>query len=288
MALAAVGLATGALLPASGDTRGRATFLGTFVWEGRWDGFGGFSAIEVADDGVTFTTLSDRVELVSGHLSRDARGVVTGVEVGPPRRLINTDGKPLRGRPADSEGLAIGRDGTVWISFEGRARVRREGGEDESPVLLPSHPDFERLRLNSSLEALAVDDRDRLYTIPERPFRSEGSFRVYRFENDSWDIVFHLPARDGFAVAGADIGPDGRLYVLERDFTGLGFRTRLRRVNLDGSGEKTLLTTATGTFDNLEGIAVWADGSGLRATMISDDNLRFFQQTQIVDYRLPD
>ena len=65
--------------------------------------------------------------------------------------------------------------------------------------------------------------------------------------------------------------------------------TRIRvEVNLDGSGEKTLLTTATGTFDNLEGIAVWADGSGLRATMISDDNLRFFQQTQIVDYRLPD
>ena len=76
--------------------------------------------------------------------------------------------------------------------------------------------------------------------------------------------------------------------LLERDFTGLGFRSRLRRVNPDGSGEETLLTTSTGTHDNLEGLDVWADGEGLRATMISDDNRYFFQETQFVDYRLPD
>jgi hypothetical protein len=35
-------------------------------------------------------------------------------------------------------------------------------------------------------------------------------------------------------------------------------------------------------------VAIWADDQGLRATMISDDNFRFFQQTEIVDYRLPD
>jgi hypothetical protein len=45
---------------------------------------------------------------------------------------------------------------------------------------------------------------------------------------------------------------------------------------------------ATGTHDNLEGLDVWADAEGLRATMISDDNFRFFQRTEIVDYRLPD
>ena len=95
-------------------------------------------------------------------------------------------------------------------------------------------------------------------------------------------------ARDGFAVTGADLGPDGRLYVLERNFTGLGFRSRLRRVNMDGSEEEILLTTPTGTHDNLEGVAIWADDQGLRATMISDDNFRFFQRTEVVDYRLPD
>ena len=52
-------------------------------------------------------------------------------------------------------------------------------------------------------------------------------------------------------------------------------------------GVEVLLTTVTGTHDNLEGLTVWKDAAGLRATMISDDNFRFFQQTQIVDYRLP-
>jgi hypothetical protein len=59
-------------------------------------------------------------------------------------------------------------------------------------------------------------------------------------------------------------------------------------MNLDGTGLETLFTTATGTHDNLEGLDVWSDSDGLRATMIADDNFRFFQRTEIVDYRLPD
>jgi hypothetical protein len=41
--------------------------------------------------------------------------------------------------------------------------------------------------------------------------------------------------------------------------------------------------------DNLEGLSVWRDDQGvLHATMISDDNFIFVQQTQIVEYRLLD
>ncbi len=60
-----------------------------------------------------------------------------------------------------------------------------------------------------------------------------------------------------------------------------------------GSGapgdETLLLETASGTYDNLEGVSVWRDAGGrLRATMISDDNFKFFQRTEIVEYALPD
>jgi hypothetical protein len=287
--LAAVGLGAAVLAPAASSTTGsEAVLLGTYVWDEGWEGFGGFSGLELADDGASFTVLSDRILLVSGHLVRDAAGVVTAVQAGPPEPLLDTEGGRLRGARADSEGLAIGPDGRVWISFEGRARVRLQGRDGVPPSLIPDHPDFETLRRNSSLEALAVDAEGALYTLPERAPGNGGTFPVYRFRDGAWDIAFRLPARDGFAVSGADVGPDGRLYLLERDFTGLGFRSRLRRINLDGTGEETLLTTATGTHDNLEGVAIWADAEGLRATMVSDDNLRFFQQTQFVDYRLPD
>lgn len=288
-AIAAVGLGAALLPPAAGGTTGsEAVYLGTYVWNERREGFGGFSGLELSPDGLGFTALSDRILLISGHLRRNRAGVVTDVESGPSEPLLDTEGGLLKGARADSEGLAIGPDGTLWISFEGRVRVRRQNADGSDPTLLPEHPDFSRMRRNSALEALAVDAEGVLYTMPEQPFRGEGAFPVYRFRGGSWDIAFHLPFRDGFSVSGADVGPDGRLYVLERDFTGLGFRSRLRRMNLDGTGEEILLTTATGTHDNLEGVAIWADAEGLRATMISDDNLYFFQETQFVDYRLPD
>jgi hypothetical protein len=296
-ALAALGAATlgfGLAGPfrAQGST-GEAEYLGSHRWTEGWDGFGGFSAIELDPDGLGFTALSDRIMVVRGTLRRDAAGAVAGVEAGPPEPLLDIHGAPLRGLRADSEGLAIAPDGTMWVSFEGLARVRREGRDGAPPELLPSHPDFERMGPNAALEALAVDAEGHLWTLPETPFDGSHRFPVYRFDGTAWEIAFHLPVRDGFDAAGADIGPDGRLYILERTFRLFGFRSRIRRVEPDGSGEEVLLTTATGAHDNLEGIDVWRDetgtwGGGLRATLISDDNQRFLQRTEFVDYRLPD
>lgn len=287
---AALALGVGAcvLAPATGGSPGRAAHLGTFVWDERWEGFGGFSAIEVAADGQSFTMLSDRALLVTGRFRRDESGAVSGVEAVARERVLDPGGNRLPGLRGDSEGLAIAADGTVYISLEGDVRVRVQGRDGLPPALLPSHPDFGRMRRNRALEALAVDAQGVLYTLPERPLAGEGSFPVYAFRAGAWEVAFRLPLREGLAVAGADVGPDGRLYLLERDLQGLGFRIGLRRVNLDGTGEEVLLTTATGTHDNLEGLAVWQDQDGLRATMIADDNFRFFQRTEIVDYRLPD
>ena len=54
-------------------------------------------------------------------------------------------------------------------------------------------------------------------------------------------------------------------------------------------GETTLLETPMGMFDNLEGLSVWRDATGaVRATLISDDNFFVLQQTQIIEFQLPD
>jgi hypothetical protein len=69
------------------------------------------------------------------------------------------------------------------------------------------------------------------------------------------------------------------------------FASRVRRFEVaDGRvvREETLLKTATGTHDNLEGLAVWRDADGaIRLLMVSDDNNTPLQQTQIVEYRVP-
>ena len=262
-------------------------FQSLYIWRSSDKEFGGFSAIEVSDDGREFVALSDRGAIVRGQFQRD-NGMITGITAGPLEALKNGMGGPLARGRSDSEGLAIGPDGNVFISFEGVARVRIQNGPDGWPALIPSHPDFEHLQNNSALEALAVGPDGTLYTIPERSGRLDRPFPVYRYRNGQWDIPFSIPRNSSYLVTGADVGPDGKLYVLERRFNGLAFGSRVRRFGLDGSGGETVVETQTGTRDNLEGIAVWRDETGLIVTMISDDNFNWFQRTEIVEYRLPD
>jgi len=261
--------------------------IGVYVWDIEDDRFGGFSAIEVLDDGAGFVALSDRAHLLRGRFQRQD-GVITGMAVDRIERLRGAFGVPLDRANSDSEGLAIGPDGTIHLSFEWRHGLRSlPAGEMPVTDLIPT-PDLDELQTNSSFEALAIGPDGALYTIPERSGRATRPFPVYRYKDGRWDQPFSIPRRDAFLVAGADIGPGGRLYVLERDFVGIGFRSRIRRFALDGTGEETLLTTGPRVHDNLEGISVWEDAQGLRMTLISDDNFRVFQQTEVVEYRLTD
>ncbi len=263
---------------------GDAEWLGSYHWKTGEHVLGGFSGIELSPDGNHAILLSDRALLVEALLSRDAAGLVNGVEVLDRAFLRNADGARLHGKLADSEGLALGPDGTLWISFEDDVRVTRQQGLHGLPETLPRHPDFAEMQSNAALESVAIGPDGAIYTIPERSGRATWPFPVYRFLHGTWDIPFTLARRGAFLVSDADIGPDGRLYILERDFAGFGFRTRVRSFALDGSDEREHFTSRLGSHDNLEGLAVSADGQGIRLTMISDDNQNLFQRTEIVEY----
>lgn len=268
-------------------------FLGAYDWHMAGPRFGGFSAIEVYPNGAGFIALSDRAAFTVGGLIRDAGGRITAVKAAAMRPLKGKDDIALRGIRADSEGMALAKDGSVYVSFEGIARVAHYARLDGPAENLPSHPDFKTMQANASLESLAIGPDGALYTLPERTGDSSSPYPVYRFKNGKWDKKFSIPCAGDFLPVDADFGPDGRFYLLERDFRGLaGFASRVRRFDLgpDGlTGEKTLIETPVGLHDNLEGISVWRDAQGrLTATMVSDDNFRFFLRTQIVEYRLPD
>ncbi|MDZ4134183.1 MAG: esterase-like activity of phytase family protein, partial [Paracoccaceae bacterium] len=173
------------------------------------------------------------------------------------------------------------------------ARVLRYANLAGPAENLPDHPDFRRMRANSALEALAIDARGTLYTLPEQSGSAQSPFPVYRFRNGAWDKPFSIARRGGFLPVAADFGPDGRFYLLERQFRGIaGFASRVRRFDIGQtgiSGETTVLETPSGRHDNLEGLSVWRDVTGaIRLTMVSDDNFMFFQRTEIVEYRVRD
>lgn len=278
--LSLIAVALVAAAPALADAR----LTGNWIWPAESLPVPGLSALELGPDGQDFQTLADRGTLYVGSFRRAGEDL-DRIEV-TSHRLKDTDGRPLKGKLADSEGLAVAPDGTIFISFEGRTRIWRYDGPDAVPTPLPKPADFDRFGNNTGLEALAIGPDGALYTIPEVP--NGRSFPVYRYAHHRWTAPFRIRASEGFRVTGADVGPDGRLYVLERHFAGFGFRTRVRRFDLSGGSEVVLLETSIGTHNNLEGLAVWRDVTGaMRLTMVGDNNgYDWLLPSEIVEYRL--
>ncbi len=283
-------------LAATGEARANgsgpvAEYLGSYGWRVESPGFGGFSGLELSEDGGRYIAVTDKGWIAEGTLRRTPGGEVADVTLDRLARLKDTDGGPVSRYDIDAEGLALRDDGRLYVSFESVHRVWTYRDPRSEAAWLPRHPDFRGLQNNSSLEALAIGPDGALYTLPERSGVVTRPFPVYRYRAGEWDKPFSVPRYGPYLVVGADFGPDGRFYLLERHLSGIfGFQTRVRSFRISGNtleDEHLVLETGPGRHDNLEGIAVWRDADGsIRLTMLSDDNLNGFQRTEFVDYRL--
>ena len=265
--------------------------LSVYVWERPERYFGGWSAIEVAKGGMTFTAIGDNAQSYYGTFQRDGDRI-TGVSRGPVGALTDIDGVAFFRKGTeelnDSEGLAVFPDGRFAVSFERTSRIIVYD-DGALPVRIELPREVNGLAENGGVEALAVDGEGRLIAIPETVPKDAPGFPVWRQDGNGWETVGHLKRTQGFRPVGADVGPDGRLYVLERAFRLIGFQSRIRAFDLDAfAPEGALLWVASMlAFDNLEGLSVWEDAGGaLRFTMISDDNYLSVQRTEIVEFRL--
>jgi len=275
---------------AAAESNEQARYIGSYEWTMDKPWFGGWSGIELSPDGRRMTAITDRGRILKAKIERNCDQIAN---IMPRRmwRLKSSNGKRLTSRIADSEGLAIAADGSINISFEGVTRVARYTRPSAAAQVLRHHQAFRGFARNKSLEALAIDGKGRLFAVAER-LEDDGSIIVYVLDNDRWSTPFSLTGKQGFLPVGADFGPDGRFYLLERGWSLLGFRTRVRRWDMSNGqpeNETLLLQTSFGIHDNLEGLAVWRDDQGrTRLTMIADDNFLWIQRTEIVEYALRD
>lgn len=272
----------------------RAEVRGVYHWTKNDSNFGGLSGFDLYPDGRRFRAVTDRGYTVAGTLTRGAGGWVTDVASGPMQPLRDGKGKPVSGREIDAEGLALGPGDSFLVSYELEHRIVLYP-DAESPAALYSRPiarDLATLYINEGVEALALSDDGDLYGITERPL-APGSrlYPVLRLRHGIWTIPFHIRKDGNWMATGADFGPDGRLYMLERDYWGfVGFKTRIRRftVTEDSIGqEQILFRSRAGQFENLEGLAAWTGPDGaIWLTAVSDDNFNPFQKTTLVDFRI--
>ena len=240
--------------------------------------FGGFSGLLV-DDG-RLTAVSDFGWLLTAALA-------DGIGLG------DADFRPLPGASgsgdktaSDAESLAL-LEGRLAVGFERDHRIEiMEDGR-----IAREHRDrrFERMPSNGGLEALATLPSGRLLAIGEEPI--DGAFPAFVLHPDGGIAAGALPQVERHSVTGADIGPDGRLYLLRRDWSIIaGVSIRLERYRLDPSGfprpetrEVLAAFESASGIDNMEGIAVWEPpGGGVRLAIVSDDNFNLMQRTLLM------
>lgn len=231
-----------------------------------------FTAIHTSD-GASMLLLTDQGVLAQAGLERGREGQITGIALREIRYLRDPQGDALTGPWRNAQGIAVGGDGRIFVAFEGHDRVWSYAAPDAPAITLPLHPDFSRLTLGAGLSALAISRSGVLHAVPERAARMTYGIPTYHYWNDEWAGSFRLPSDGNFYPVGADIGPDDRLYLLERENGGEGRRVQLRRFVLRGSridAGTVVMRSAAGQFGDLSGVSVWQDANGaLRALMTS-------------------
>lgn len=290
LALSALALALLAPLVAAGAAdRPELVEDALLPWSSDAPGFGSLSGLAISDDGGRIIAVSDKGHVITARLTRDAEGRLTDAEVETAGPLRDPDGQPVERYDVDAEGIARDPDGRLYVSFEANHRIWSYTRLDGPATALPKAAAFKDLQNNSGLEAIFTGPDGALYAIPERSGKLERPFPVWRYADDAWALAFSVPRRPPHLVTGADLGPDGRLYLLERHFSGLlGFSTRIRSFRIDANGlsdERILLESPVGRYDNMEGISTWRDAQGrVRLLVVSDDNENFLQRTELAEF----
>lgn len=289
---------------------GRLDYVGGFEVHADRREVGGLSGLVIGDGGRRFLSLSDDGLMVKAQIERDAHGRPVGLSSASIRRLRTSKGVLSRDKSvSDTESLDtyVGDGGRSYgvVSFEGRPTVmvgRMEADGFVGPMTAIDLPKETRLlQANRGLESVAALPAGnglggRFIVLAEAAERGAKTA-----DPPGWvaggkaPFAFRIRRVDGYDLTDAKVGPDGRLYVLERSFSFLaGVRCRIRAFALSDirpgavvDGEMLLEASMSEEIDNMEGLAIWRTTSGeTRISLISDDNRAFLQRTLYLEFRL--
>ena len=253
--------------------------------------YGGFSGLLIKNVGTEAIVVTDKSFFFVLELRRDDNDFLTGYSVIKKGRILSSKGEHLNGRNTDSESIAMDANNNYYISFESNHRIMMHTEIEGKGICVPKHPMFRKLSVNKGIEALAIDNENRLIAIPEKPPLGISEVPIFRLQNNKWEIIKYVKIEDNFLVTDAEIIPMGLLLILERKFSWTqGFKTRFRLISLDkfDNTEPIIVFTSTANqFDNLEGMTFWKDKEGeMRILTVSDDNFHPLQQSEIREFFL--
>lgn len=102
---------------------GKLEFIGGMVMSAPEKLFGAMSSIRFRPDGEEFVSVLDTGHWLTGRVTRDATGALSGLEDVRITAMLDAGGRePTRKMEVDAEGLAL-RAGKVFVSYEQRHRI---------------------------------------------------------------------------------------------------------------------------------------------------------------------
>lgn len=290
LGLIALGLGRGFVwLTASADHSGLRAPPQVFEWQEPSENFGGYSALIVAPDGIGFIAGSDRQHYLSGQFIRDAAGHISGAkDVTHWPVLLGTITTVSRFQ-GDLEGLTRLSDGRIGMAFENYGRLQIMDAPGDVPKSLHPWDMFEPSFGNEMFEAIATLPGDQLLAIFQHDLRRDDQTPAYLYDGTKVQGPMPFPLTPGFDVSGADLGPDGCLYVLERRY-GLvsGFQFQLIRMHPQdwAAPRQMLYRSRPMSLGNGEAVSIWKTPTGLVATIITDNGFPPMQPTRIIELAL--
>jgi len=273
--------------------------------------FGGLSGLRVGADGQTLLAVSDVAFWFRAELGYDVNGDLARLDHAEIAPMLGADGKPMRGKDGDAEGLEFASDrgasGPVLVSFERAQRVWLYDlgqGHAVLPEPVPMGAWIDDLNSNEGLEAIVLVRGDTLLAISENTRDANGDIQgaleafpayVGRGGYGRLSVIPHEP----FRVTDAARAPSGGVFLLERRYSPLGGVGMALRHIAEGEihpgarieGKTLVLLSGTeANIDNMEGLAARAGPNGETLLyMISDDNFQpGLQRTVLLMFALRD
>lgn len=267
----------------SGARLSGVTLHGAWVLTGDRPEFGGFSGL-LLRDGRLYAASDNAWWLGAEFADEKGMPVLRHAVMAPIR---DAEGQAYGQSTGNAEGLAWDGD-RLAVAFERDHRIMHLGADGRcgSPIAPAA---FGRLLSNKGIEGLASLPGGGLLAIVEG--REASGAPLFVLGRDGRVAESSLPVSWLHEVTGADVGPDGALYLVLREYSalfGLDIRVLRYRLGEDGfplpeSAEVLAAFGAESGIDNMEGIAVEASPDGpIRLWLISDDNFRQTQRTLLV------
>ena len=267
-------------------------FVAGWQLTSRQRGFGGYSALHV--EGEQLLALADTGDYVRFRMT--AGGVVSDTRFG---RLPAFPSYIGNRSDSDSESMAIGPEGDIWVGFEYRNAVLRYSRGFKALIGRAYPPAMKQWGANSGPEAMARLEGGRFILLAEG---GSGAARLHAgllFPGDPANprnepLAFRYRAPDGYVPTDAQQLPDGRLVVLHRHFSLLdGFWAAIAIVDpAQISAGATIGGTVVAelkpplNIDNMEGLSITREGDRTILWLISDDNQMPVERTLLLKFEL--